>query len=245
MTNQGFIVMTGDSIRLLRNSMKTQTRRLMSPQPTGDSRFEAPTWGYHGLALTVAEAAELSPVYGRVGSDLWVKETHSVDALTVYPCPDCWYKADFDMTHSSPNEHIRGCAADRQGAPDGACIACAMNGARFRWRSPRYMSRRLSRCTLQVTELRVQRLQDITDEDAIAEGCHQRVLESGGAMLGSWGYELNAPPGQWMESPRLAYANAWNRINGARRPRRPGTYPWDLNPWVWAISFRQTKASRL
>jgi hypothetical protein len=241
MTRQGFIVMQEDSIRLMRSGMKTQTRRLMNPQPTDG---DPPTWLYHGKSLSLSEAAELSPVYGVVGSRLWVRETHSVDALTAYPCPQCWYKADFDMFCASPNEHIRGCEADKTGVKDGACIACAMNGAKFRWRSPRYMAERLSRFTLLVTDIRVQRLQDITDEDAIFEGCHRRMLGSmatlGYSVAGMerWAYEQNAPPGQCMDTPRLAYANAWNRINGGRRTRKTGMYPWDQNPWVWAISFR-------
>jgi hypothetical protein len=167
-----FIVMTDDSVRLLKRNLKTQTRRVMKPQPTDHSPTAAPPVWQHGMtSLSLEEAESLSPVYGKAGEVVWVRETHSVEALTVYPCPRAWYRADFDfdefdMCGGDPNNHIRGCAAAETGVADAACIACAMNGGRFRWRSPRYMAKRMSRITLRIESVRVQRLHDITDADA-------------------------------------------------------------------------------
>jgi hypothetical protein len=234
-----FIVMADDSVRLLKRGLKTQTRRLMNPQPTTPD----PLWQHGISALSLEAAAALSPVYGKAGDRLWVRETHSVEALTVYPCPVAWYRADFDEFDAcggDPNNHIRGCAAETTGIRDAACIACAMNGARFRWRSPRYMAKRLSRITLQITRVRVQRLQDITDDDAIAEGCARSPdPDRLGGDFARWSYGARNLPGQCMNSPRMAYANAWNRIHGGPRWNiKPGPCPWDENPWVWSVSFR-------
>ncbi|MFG1461783.1 hypothetical protein V5F77_02705 [Xanthobacter sp. DSM 24535] len=86
-----------------------------------------------------------------------------------------------------------------------------------------YLPRWASRITLYVTDVRVQRLQDISREDALAEGV-QRV---GGGML-RW-ENWSAAEGQSGTSPQAAYALLWNNING------PGS--WDANPWVAAYTF--------
>jgi hypothetical protein len=81
----------------------------------------------------------------------------------------------------------------------------------------RYMPRWASRITLEVTGLRVERLQDISENDAKSEGVPQC-------------------PAHWKtETPyRKEFERVWNHINAKR-------YPWELNPWVWVISFKQVK----
>ncbi|MDD2704131.1 MAG: hypothetical protein PHU07_02165 [Acidocella sp.] len=99
------------------------------------------------------------------------------------------------------------------------------NQGRQGWykRLGRFMPRELSRTVLTVTDVRVQRLQDISRDDAIAEG----IKRIGGGMLRweKWGAveELSAA------TPQEAYALLWNGING------PGT--WEANPWVVALTF--------
>ncbi len=88
-----------------------------------------------------------------------------------------------------------------------------------------HMPRRFSRLTLVVTDVRVQRLQDVSEEDALAEGAYvaprsRRVADSYAAM---------AVAGHWFASARTWYADLWDRING------PGA--WDANPWVAAYTF--------
>lgn len=122
------------------------------------------------------------------------------------------------------------------------------------WRPSIFMPRKASRLLLEVTEVRVQRLQDISEEDAQAEGLQpvqrQRWWQ-GYRDLGE-GHDLlhqdvpgDAPP-DWMIEPKeqlhvggmhLLYPDAkeqfrllWDSINGKKAP-------WDSNPWVWAISF--------
>lgn len=84
------------------------------------------------------------------------------------------------------------------------------------WSPAIVMPRHLSRITLEITDIRVQRLQDISEEDALAEGVTTRTEEN----VRKWGYD---------QSPRMAFADLWESING------PGS--WDANPLVWAISF--------
>lgn len=87
------------------------------------------------------------------------------------------------------------------------------------WKSPFFMSRKQSRITLEITDVRVQRVQDISTEDAEAEGC-------------------TAPPGSHVAEghprhPREQYARLWDTINGKK-------HPWSSNPW--ALSFKRVGA---
>lgn len=77
-----------------------------------------------------------------------------------------------------------------------------------------------SRITLEITEVRVQRLQEISEDDARAEGCR--------GVHGVAGQMIPGPP----LSAREDYERLWDTINGKRAP-------WSSNPWVWAISFER------
>jgi len=83
------------------------------------------------------------------------------------------------------------------------------------------MPRVASRILLEVTSVRVERLQDISEQDAIAEGVLHESIESFARV------PVERPAG-------LAYRELWTSINGAES--------WDLNPWVWVIEFKQVTA---
>ena len=85
-----------------------------------------------------------------------------------------------------------------------------------------YMPRRLSRLTLHVTDVRVERLQDISEEDAIAEGVE---YDSDG-----WRDYL-MPTTQCCASAKDSYRTLWDSINGEK-------HPWTSNPWIVAVTFR-------
>ena len=84
------------------------------------------------------------------------------------------------------------------------------------------MPRWASRIMLEITDIRVELLQDISEEDAKAEGVSP-------APGGWW----SGVEGQSAPTPRGAYALLWEHINGQNS--------WDANPWVWVISFRRIK----
>lgn len=88
------------------------------------------------------------------------------------------------------------------------------NDAGWTWKPSIHMPRWASRITLEVTDVRVERVQEITDDDAKAEGC---------------------PTVGWYDGPRpkLWFSHLWDSINAARG------YGWDVNPWVWVVSFRR------
>lgn len=124
--------------------------------------------------------------YGAPGDRLWVRETH-MDLGACY-----LYRADGNA------EQERALVAPGQ-----------------RWRPAIHMPRAASRITLEVTGVRVERLQEISDSDAFAEGiqqCSDEGLPSDGTARGT-------------------YRALWESING------PGS--WDANPWVWVVEFRR------
>lgn len=87
------------------------------------------------------------------------------------------------------------------------------------WRSSIHMPRWASRITLEITNIRVERLHDITEADAVAEGCP--------GLLGP-----NPDfPDEWDPSPVEEYRDLWNTINGSGS--------WDANPWVWVVEFKR------
>ncbi|TPL40636.1 hypothetical protein [Mesorhizobium sp. B2-4-6] len=105
-------------------------------------------------------------------------------------------------------------------------------GARYRadvdrdqtiWKPGIHMPRWASRLTLPVTDVRVQRLQEINDDDAIAEGVDQN-----GATAG---HDIDIDGGWWPGGPKRQYQRLWNHLNEARG------FGWEMNPWVVAVTF--------
>lgn len=198
------------------------TRRILKDQPPDGYK----EWGgkRQGLCRIFTLNGNSSPdhgstwvtkcPYGSVGTKLWVRETWSPDAVTMYPCPQAWYRATDSYLdeerghHTCPVKH-RGNWAD--------CLECweAKHGP-FRWRPSIHMPRWASRLTLEITGIRVERLNEISEDDAKAEGC----------VTGIWNKDLDNPK----YSHAKEFRNLWNSIHGDGA--------WELNPWVWVISFR-------
>lgn len=179
------IIMTAESVRAILAGRKTQTRRVVRPQPTYGAVRHAGTWMY-ALPDGASPAGPLRNPYGEAGDRLWVRET--------------WMCDEYGRRHRSAGMVRYRADAESMGA----------------WRSPRFMPRWASRIALRVTGVRVERLWDITEADALAEGVEPDPL---GRWYGS-GYNTAV----------YAYEAEWDRINGKRAP-------WASNCWVWAIEF--------
>lgn len=150
-------------------------------------------------------------VYSRVqpGDQLWVRETHAV--LTLGNKTLCAYRA-----------HSNGDTVDYvDAALDLYSIAVKQ------WTPAIHMPRYASRITLEVTDVRVQRLRDITEDDALAEGCT-------GETAKQRHYFLNHDFDPCVPDPRAQFCDLWDSLNR----KRPGC-AWADNPWVWAITFRR------
>jgi len=97
-----------------------------------------------------------------------------------------------------------------------------------RWRSPIFMPKEAARIFLRVTNVRIERLQDISEDDARAEGMEsEEYLE-----YYEWAVSV-APPGSILPTIQSAFAGLWDKLNARRG------YGWDTNPWVWVIEFER------
>jgi len=145
--------------------------------------------------------------YGHPGDRLWVRETF---------CPI--YPQDSTYNNGRPIEYDYR-ATYKHGDRLGDLI-----GVDKTWKPSIFMPRSASRITLEITGIRVERLQGISAADAITEGCEAtRKAEYRDACD-----ELVVPTGQ---TASTAYRVLWETINGAGS--------WDANPWVWVVGFRR------
>ena len=128
-----------------------------------------------------------------------------------------WVKETFRQGSGGDSAHYRADPDEVSGGP---------------WRPSIYMPRWASRLTLEITEVRVQRLQDISEEDALAEGMDGHVAGEGPVSR----VRLFMEPG-FLHSRfyREGYEYAWDEINGKRAP-------WSSNPFVWVLTFRRQAA---
>lgn len=188
------ILFSGSMVRALLAGNKTQTRRIIKNHPLIDG-------GFTDEFIKLPEnnvAADCK--YGAPGDYLWVRETWQPDPEAGSNYPEV----------SVPSDSV--CYA--------ADIECARD---YKWRPSIHMPRWASRLTLHITDVRVERLQDISEEDAKAEGVESPAYPAAG---GGW---IAYDDGKWADG----FAALWESIHG------PGS--WGANPWLWAISFRVIK----
>jgi hypothetical protein len=106
------------------------------------------------------------------------------------------------------------------------------NGTDIPWRPSIHMPRWASRITLEIAKVRVERVQEISAEDAKAEGVRGFVED------GCYVYEGS---GTWSFSAKGSFMSLWDSINAGRDG---GKYAWSANPWVWCIDFARVEATR-
>ncbi len=253
------ILFSGPMVRAIRDGSKTQTRRVVTLGRTGTfghSGTKAYDYHFRGTRrggargagsgcwqdLRLAALLKLCP-FGVPGDRLWGRETwaSAQKHLVAYRADgECgawigdsaggkvWNRhggiADREF-HVLRDEHWRGATfgLDRWGG---------------RWRPSIHMPRWASRITLEVTNVRVQRLQEISEEDARAEGldwasvqCFSRRDVDDGDREDP--REVGYGSGSFA---RDNFRRLWNSINAKRG------HGWDANPWVWAITFAKVTA---
>lgn len=217
------ILFSAPMIRALLAGTKTQTRRVVKPQPPHHTvavgrwqdppGYDAAWWAFlregavqedHPFGGAEIHGDPWRCPYGQPCDRLWVRETWAHDASSLEEC-------------RAKHEDIMG--GGGQYGPYYRATEIAPDT--LHWRPSIHMPRWASRITLEVTGVRVERLQDISEADALAEG----IVPAGDGN----GYQL-ADTTHYSGNPIDSYRSLWESING------PGS--WDANPWVWAINFK-------
>ena len=212
------ILMTGPNVLRILDDSKTHTRRIMKPQP-----FDGFYFGKNGVAYMyyplkvnkktgeaypgkavfgVADAdQDFKCPYGRPGDEIWVKETFAYTDHSINIKPGWVYRA-----------------TDPEWGTEGG----------LKWKPAIFMPRAASRITLKLKAVRVERLQDISEEDAIAEGCKAEMIHAPGCKRTRFDPGL---PDCYMQSAKMAFRELWESINGSGS--------WNSNPWVWVLAFER------
>jgi hypothetical protein len=211
------IPFSGAMVRALLDGSKTQTRRIVKPQPAAGVRVSP----FCSSGLEDGHGRELANPYGAKGDRLYVRETRA-QPTTLDPGPT-FYRADYPDAVLGKYENL----------PPAEAIT---------WKPSIHMPRSLSRITLEVTGVRVERLQAMEgqtafESDALKEGIC-RIHHGDGDGDGEYGYHAfrNEPhPNNWID-PCDAFHELWDSLNAAHG------YGWDENPWVWVVEFRKVES---
>lgn len=195
--NEHPILFSGEMVRAILEGKKTQTRRIIKSQPMEYvvSAYLRPDGKYIWRCST-GEGVSLpfKCPFGQVGDKLWCRET--------------W----FEWTKGNPEKQpylYRATTSDYDFEMVKQC------GHTILWRPSIFMPRCASRITLEITNIQVEELKNITSLGVVAEGIEGNTLD-------------------WTEL-RGRFITLWDSINAKRG------YGWDKNPWVWVISFKRVK----
>jgi hypothetical protein len=201
------ILFSTPMVKAIMEDRKTKTRRVINPQPVinlDDKRkVTIPVNRMHGLIDTLGFFSVEDYIKNKaryeVGNILWVRETWRPAEVKCNGGADYFYYADGFSDASSKSET-----------------------GRAKWKPSIHMPRKAARIFLRVTDVKIERLQDITEEDAEAEGVKA--------------YGQNNCSGT---SARIAFAELWDGLNEKRG------YGWRKNPWVWVYTFERCEKPSL
>lgn len=197
------ILFSAPMVRAILEGRKTVTRREVKKQAALDCLAA----GFEPAFLALPGNADLCP-YGKPGDRLWVRESWQADSQV-----DC--VAPRELSHGEPIRYPAdwdfrqpGCAMIRPG----------------KIRPSIHMPRWASRILLEITGVRVERLQDITEDQAKAEGVR---LYTDHAELGDWWHVEGIET--YSADPRKSFELLWSSVGG----------DWQANPWVWVVEFKR------
>lgn len=230
------ILFNGPMIRAILDGRKTQTRRVIKT-----SAKEFCDLNGVGDAVFTDDGIKFRAVrcpYGDVGDRLWVRETfvlennyeyHGEWPLPTDGRPIQYRDGGFDYGSYELIPHYRATDPDPHIVPyecDGD------NDDRTRWKPSIFMPRWASRITLEVKSVRVERVQDISYEDAVIEGIER--INSIGPLRACGFKDYGNGPGHMQ--PQESFRSLWDSINFKRG------HGWCFNPYVWVVEFERVSA---
>jgi len=236
------IIFSSPMVRAILDGRKSQTRRIVKKQISDIHKFQGwiigstdkkrdgcASWGIGEGSLIYDLVVARCP-YGQPGDRLWVRESYMPD-----PADDgTWAYTQYMGCKGSPLSDI----PMKFRRPENCIYRATWDGSELvGWKPSIHMPRWASRILLEVTNVRVERLHDISEEDAIAEGLKAITKDGKTIKYGipdRDGYPGNDDTGwdwcDWNVSPVSAYKMLWESINGQGS--------WDLNPFCWVIEFK-------
>lgn len=216
------ILFSAPLVRAILDGRKTVTRRVVNIQPR--SRAGIGSFGKGQPFIRNPNATKRNPgcPYGRPGDRLWVRETWYCDHFEVMRGP--YHKPD-DLNVS-------------EAIDDGTLVYAADGLTPYEadqpiWKPSIHMPRWASRILLEITDVRVERLQDITEKQALAEGIVGVPFRPDDGWPICTGYMVGPDDGKTglQTTAVKPFAGLWSSTGG----------DWDFNPWVWCVSFRRVE----
>ena len=214
------LIFNSEMVRAILDGRKTQTRRPIKWKQTRfteiGEREDGSKWPWSEDAEHACDFWHPCP-FGAVGDRIWVRETWSSDFANYYPNDRVWYAADdnrqldIDMV-----DGVRGIYSPESDVH-----------VPFRWHPSIHMPRWASRILLEITDVRVERLNAISEEDATAEG-----VPPAGSLLPDYLGTFLTPKGDFATA-KVAFQRLWESIYGEES--------WKANGWVWVISFKRVE----
>lgn len=184
-TKEKPILFSGPMIRALLDGRKTQTRRVIkNPQGAYPCHYSRTGWSVRHEDGDACTCKPITNPYGEAGDRLWVRETFYCDD---YRYPDAPHDELLELIEYRASHE---CTNWEAGCP------CNHDRGRSSWRPSIHMPRWASRITLEITEVRVERLQSISDAEKLAEGATDEV------PFGTVWRKINTKPGiRWDDNP--------------------------------------------
>ena len=197
------ILFSTPMVRAIFDGRKTQTRRIIKPQPESVDHVSHKTIPYNGSPEFLL--SNLKCPYGQIGDMLWVREAWWHNRETWGDSEVFLYRADFPI---DGYDHVDA----------------------YKWKPSIFMPKDVCRIKLRIADIRVERLQDISEEDARYEGCDKgiRWLNTNKVEIIDEGHVFFCTNAAQY---KLGYESLWDSINGKGS--------WDKNPWVWVITFER------
>jgi len=194
------IIFNGEMVRAILDGKKTQTRRVIKLLPKSNEKIYT----------------KCCP-YGKPGDRLWVRETWAYEqweeSTTEYVTKE--------MALDAGNANLEGWAIEGPPIQREKIFYRATDKYNGKWKPSIFMPRWASRITLEIRDIRIERIQDITPADALAEGIE---YERHGKGLGDACDEIRI---------LQVFQKLWDEINEKRG------FGWNENPWVFVISFKK------
>ena len=196
------IIMGADSVCAILEGRKTMTRRVIKPQPSVSYHWSGDAYVDNDGVLKASLSGKPTTHFDYLPKCPYGKVGDRLWVREIFNCNE------EGIAYKATQPHMDG----------------------LPWKSPIYMPKTYSRITLEITDIRVERVQDITEADAKAEGIKVLPLQDDSDPSAWYQYA----PGIFQErSATKSYELLWDSLNAKRG------YPWELNPWVWVILFKR------